>query len=66
MATATTFAEGTKVQMGEPGTPAHRIGVVLGLADPALLGRDRDEAAELIAWESGEQEWVQRSLLRQV
>jgi hypothetical protein len=52
--------------MGEPGTPAHRVGVVVGLAEAALLGRAQPAAAELVAWESGEQEWVERSLLRPV
>lgn len=56
--------EGARVEMGEPGTPGHRVGVVVGLADAALLGRAHDESAELVAWESGEEEWVQRSLLR--
>lgn len=55
---------GTKVEMGKPGTPSHRVGLVLGLGDAKILGRREDEASELVAWESGEQEWIERSLLR--
>jgi hypothetical protein len=60
----TPIAAGTKVEMGLPGTPGHRVGRVLGLGDAGVLGRGDDEAAELVAWESGEQEWIERSLLR--
>lgn len=55
---------GTKVEMGKPGTPSHRVGLVLGMGDAKTLGRREDEPAELVAWESGEQEWIERSLLR--
>jgi hypothetical protein len=66
MSDEATLQDGTKVEMGEPGTPAYRVGVVVGLAEAALLGRAQTAAAELVAWESGEQEWVERSLLRPV
>lgn len=64
MDNATTLPTGTKVEMGEPGTPGHRVGQVLGGGDAKMLGRRDDEASELVAWESGEQEWIARSLLR--
>ncbi len=57
---------GMKVEIGEPGTPSHRVGLVLGMGSSETLGRGRDEPSELVAWESGEQEWVERSLLRVV
>lgn len=60
------IAQGTKVEMGEPGTPSHRVGQVLGMGSSELLGRGKDEPSELVAWESGEEEWVERSLLRVV
>ncbi|RYZ07577.1 MAG: hypothetical protein EOO73_11405 [Myxococcales bacterium] len=58
------IAEGTKVEMGEPGTPSHRVGRVRGMGSPELLGRGNEEPSELVTWESGEEEWVERSLLR--
>jgi hypothetical protein len=65
MSRATPIAAGTKVEMGELGTPSHRVGLVLGMGSSDLLGRGGDdEPSELVAWESGEQEWVERSLLR--
>jgi len=64
MSDAAPITEGTKVEMGEPGTPGHRVGRVLGMGGPDTLGRGKEEPAELVAWESGEQEWVKRSLLR--
>jgi hypothetical protein len=64
MSEPTPITAGTKVEMGDPGTPSHRVGLVLGMGEPELLGRGTEEPAELVAWESGEQEWVKRSLLR--
>lgn len=66
MSEPTPIAAGTKVEMGNPGTPSHRIGLVLGMGDAETLGRKGDQPSELVAWESGEQEWVERSLLRVV
>lgn len=66
MESAAPITQGTKVEMGQPGTPSHRVGLVLGMGDADVLGRGKDEPSELVAWESGEQEWVERSLLRVV
>lgn len=58
------IASGTKVEMGQPGTPSYRVGLVLGMGSAEMLGRRENEPSELVVWESGEQEWVERSLLR--
>ncbi|MDF3066572.1 MAG: hypothetical protein K0R38_2173 [Polyangiaceae bacterium] len=60
------ISEGTRVEMGQPGTPSYRVGRVRGMGSSDLLGRGKDEPSELVTWESGEEEWVQRSLLRVV
>jgi len=60
------IAEGTRVEIGQPGTPSHRVGRVRGMGSSELLGRGHEQPSELVAWESGEEEWVERSLLRVV
>jgi hypothetical protein len=64
MSAASAIASGTKVEMGQPGTPSYRVGLVLGMGSAEMLGRREDEPSELVVWESGEQEWVERDLLR--
>jgi len=64
MVAAAQIEPGTKVETGEPGTPSHRVGLVLGRSNPELLGREEHESSVLVSWESGEQEWLEVSLLR--
>ena len=64
MTSATTLTPGIKVETGEAGTPSYRVGLVLGTTSAQALGRNEQESSALIAWESGEEEWVELSMLR--
>ena len=66
MRSAASITPGTKVEIGEPGTPSHRTGLVLGIAGATALGRHEDEPSALVSWQSGEQEWVEISRLQVV
>lgn len=60
----TNISPGSKVETGQPGTPSHRIGVVVTIGSAELLARDEAESSALVIWESGEQEWAELSTLR--
>jgi len=64
MTLTTTLTPGIKVETGEAGTPSYRVGLVLGTTSAHALGRNEQESSALIAWESGEEEWVELSMLR--
>lgn len=63
MSIATTVEPGTKVAFGRPGTPSYRVGILVGIASAKALGRREEEPSALVAWESGEEEWTELSLL---
>ena len=64
MSLATTVEPGTKVEFGRPGTPSYRVGTLVSIASAEALGRREAEPSALVAWESGEEEWTELSLLR--
>ena len=64
MTRTATLTPGIKVETGEAGTPSYRVGLVLGTTSAQALGRNEQESSALVAWESGEEEWVELSMLR--
>lgn len=50
--------------MGTVGTPAHKLGLVLGEASADVLARAEASPSVLVLWQSGEQEWIEPNLLR--